>query len=187
MKPKQHISRFRTDIRRWLRRIRNRSGLDPDQIVFFVSAPLQAADALTQELPIVESGFSFVSGISHADPRAYCFYGVCDEVMRAATAGLRWQEMMSGPPPKPSKDPRGKRIARVVEESVTDEQDLWTRKLLEHLVTTICFSQYNRQELYRGYLAATALQEHLFLDQDFEISMIARISTIGNPLGSIRE
>jgi len=142
-----------------------------DTVEFFSSGPLQAATALQNTLAVDETSYRFAARSDHNDARAYLLYGVLDEVIKAGTGCIRWNEFLQE---KPGEEPikRDQRqhdhIGRVVLEAVIDEQNLWTRKLIEALVDLICFSQTNEQTHYRMYLAAKHLDAFLRLQEDFK-------------------
>jgi hypothetical protein len=111
--------------------------------------------------------FSRVSGPAHSDCRAYYLYGVCDETIQAAASSLRWRELIDGSPLTFATTSEERAVNRAVLDSVVDEQNLWKRKLTEHLVNAICFSQYNTQPYYRAFLAAEELDYYLGIKRDF--------------------
>ncbi len=158
-----------------------------DSDVFGSRLPLRAATDLRSKLAIDETFYRFTSGFGVGNPRDYYLYGVLDEVVKAATAAIRWEEILSDE--DETEDIAGEdsdemiRLERLVTESVADEQALWQRKLSEHLVDLICFTQTNDEEQYRGYLAAAQLSAYLRLQQDFRDFHASKSANVDKTIG----
>jgi hypothetical protein len=136
------------------------------RLEFFIDALLKLPGGLRKQLPIDDDSYTCISGSAYSDCRAYYFYGVCDETIHAAVSSLRWQELVSGPTITRPAKAEDRAITRAVLDSVADEQSLWKRKLTEHLVNAICFSQYNSQAYYKAFLAAEELDQQLGFESD---------------------
>lgn len=137
-----------------------------NRIDFFIEALFKLPGGLRKQLPIDDDSFTRISGPAHSDCRAYYFYGVCDETLQAAVSSLRWQEIIEGHPLTRPTNAEDRALNRVILDSVVDEQNLWKRKLTEHLVNAISFSQYNSQPYYKAFLAAEELDQHLGIESD---------------------
>lgn len=153
---------------------------------------MRTAAALQKRFSIDEVGYQRVMGHTHADSRAYFLYGVLDEVLKTTVAGLRWLQLLNEPEKTP--EAMGKEeqhSARLVLESVIDEQEMWVRKLTEILLDLVLFSSTNEQEFYRLYLACKQLDAYIGLQADFEEFYACRSanadSTIQLLLGEIEE
>lgn len=140
---------------------------DEDKLDFFLDLLFKLPSNLRKGLAIDDDGFQRVAGPAHSDCRAYYFYGVCDEIIQAGTAALHWRELLEGPELTKPTTMEDRAITRPVLDRVEDEQNLWQRKLVEHLVNAICFSQYNQQPYYRAFLAAEELEKYLSIKDDF--------------------
>lgn len=145
---------------------------------FLVQGPLQAAARLQKSLLIDEVGYRRVIGHSHADARAYFLYGALDEVMKASIAGLRWSDLLDEKegeggaagthPARSRREDAEEHGARLLLESVIDEQEMWARKLIEIAVDLVLFRGTNEQDVYRLYLICRQLDAYVGLQGDFQ-------------------
>ncbi|MEI8015295.1 MAG: hypothetical protein WCH20_10720 [Nitrospira sp.] len=137
----------------------------------FIGVALRGAVTLQKALGLNEDTYQGVAGHSLHDSRAYYLYGVLDEVLKAATAMLRWQQLLKNPEKEGLKEIQGKEngnhLIRIVDEAVQDEQDLWSRKLAELLCNLILFESTNSQEYFRLFLTCEHLDAYLGLQRDF--------------------
>jgi len=129
---------------------------------------LKGPGELKRRLGVDEDSFRFVDGPEHRDAREYYCYGVADEIMKVGVAAIHWEELLEGPDPDPAVTSINKNIARVVIERVCSEQEMWVRKLTEHLLNLICLSSHNTEPVFRAFVAAQSLDDHLGLDLDFQ-------------------
>lgn len=137
---------------------------------FFRWGSMQAAASLRKALHIDEPTYRHIVGSSYADPRAYFLYGVLDEVVKACTASMRWNEFLGNGIEELRADGdrrHNDNTGRVILEAVGDEQKMWARKLTEALVDLICFSRTNEQPYFRIYLATKNLDAFCRLQKDF--------------------
>lgn len=134
----------------------------------FFDVVLKGSAALKKHLSVDELNFTKVDGCSHKDARHYYCYGIADEIMKAGVAALHWDELLEGPDPKPSTDQTDQNLTRIVGERVKAEQELWIRKLTEHMINLICLAEDNRDDVFRALIAAQSLDDHLGLDNDFK-------------------
>lgn len=137
----------------------------------FIGIIIRSAVTLQRALPINEETFLGVSGNCYHDSRAYYLYGVLDEVLKLATALLRWEGFLSDPDKSEleavlQKD-HGAHMMRVTRESLMDEQHLWLRKLVELLGNLLLFESTNTQDHYRLFLTCELLDAYLGLQRDF--------------------
>lgn len=175
---------------RWLRRLRHwlsrRRQADADENLLSRLA-LRSATTLRASLGIDETFYRFTAGLSVGDPRGYYLYGVLDEAVKACTACIRLEELLSDEDeddaPSGVDPDEAARLERLVTESVADEQSLWLRKLSEHLVDLICFTETNEQEQYRGFLAAAQLAAYLRLQQDFRDFHACESENVNSTIG----
>lgn len=163
---------------------------DPDRRrrFFFLEAPLRAGFGLSEATGLDETTYRSVAGHALQNNRGYYHYGVIDEVVKATVAIRRWVDYLSNPD---RMDGGGdKHFARVVVESLLDEQKLWTRKLIELLCDLILFQSTNSQEYYRLYLLCQELDAYLRLQDDcdefFECQSLNAKSTINSLVGEIQ-
>lgn len=135
---------------------------------FFTSMSLRCGNTLRRKLGIDETHYQMVSSFSHSDARSYFVYGCVDEVMKAATASLRWMEFLRETDEKhaESDGDNASYIQRAVHEAVYDEQQMWARKLHEILADLILFSKSNEQEYFRLFLAYRFLEKYLAFQND---------------------
>ena len=129
---------------------------------------LKGPTALKRHLNLDEETFLRVDGPFQRDARAYYCYGVADEILKAGVAAIHWEELLEGPNPDPATTSHDKNITRVVVERVRAEQEMWIRKLTEHLINLICLSNNNKEPVFRALLAAQCLDDHAGLDLDFQ-------------------
>jgi len=130
---------------------------------FFVSAPATMAGSLYRQLPVDEGYFVHVSATAAEDARAYYLYAAADEVCKADIAIKLWASILRESPCSPEDDPQERHLRRLVCESISDEQRMWQRKLIEWLANLVCFGATNREEYYRLYLVAEAM-EHAYAE-----------------------
>ena len=136
---------------------------------FFTDTALKAAKSLQGRLSMDEYGYRSGAGSSYADARAYYIYGVLNEVIKAGTAMVRWDGLITEPKESEKDETEEeKHIDRLILEAIVDEQHIWMRKLAEILINLICFSQTNEQEYYRAFMAAIKLEAYLGLQRDFQ-------------------
>jgi len=137
----------------------------------FVGIVIRAAVTLQKALPINEETFLGVSGSGYYDSRAYYLYGVLDEVLKLATAMLRWEGFLSDPDNSELEaalqKEHGPHMFRVTREGLMDEQHLSSRKLVELLCDLLLFESTNTQEHYRLFLTCELLDAYLGLQRDF--------------------
>ncbi len=137
----------------------------------FVGIVIRAAVTLQKALPINEETFLGVSGSSYHDSRTYYLYGVLDEVLKLATAMLRWEGFLSDSDKSEleaiQQKEHGPHMMRVTREGLMDEQHLWLRKLVELLSDLLLFESTNTQEHYRLFLTCELLDAYLGLQRDF--------------------
>lgn len=130
------------------------------RLSFFVRTPLQLATRIQAKLGIDELTYLHVAAPAHTDARAYFLFGVLDEVVKAAVAAMRWQDLLGdaavAKDPKFSEGDRS-RIARQVLASTASDQAMWFRRLIEILVDLVLFSSTNDQDFYRCFLAAKSV------------------------------
>jgi hypothetical protein len=123
--------------------------------------------ALKKCLGLDESYFAMVDGCAHRDAKQFYCYGIADEIFRVAIAALQWDQLLEGSDFVPGGNPIEKNIDRVVHERTKAEQEMWIRKLTEHLINLICLGDNQRDGVFRAVLAAQSLDDHLGLDKDF--------------------
>lgn len=133
---------------------------------------MRGAVALQKALPINEETYLGIEGSGYHEARAYYLYGVLDEVLKSATAMLRWHEFLKDPDKAAEQaikeKEHGAHVVRVTEEALSDEQHLWARKLTELLCDLLLFESTNTQEFYRIFLACEHLDAYLGLQRDFQ-------------------
>lgn len=138
---------------------------------FWITSCLQIANALQKALGLNEATYLGVAGHALPDARTYYLYGAMDEVTKASTAMLRWNEFIGDPgrdKDKPIQTEDAPHMMRLVKESVFNEQDMWVRKLTEILCDMILFATTNDQNHYRLYLTCQQLDAYLGLQLDFK-------------------
>ncbi|EBK2059951.1 hypothetical protein AAL85_24455, partial [Salmonella enterica subsp. enterica serovar Typhi] len=85
------------------------------------------------------SNEEYISSSNHAliqsNPKGFFLFGVLDEISKVGTSMFRWIELISG---EEEIDPKSY-PARSVIQAVFEEQQMWSRKLLEALVDLILF------------------------------------------------
>lgn len=138
----------------------------------FIGIAMRGAVALQKALPINEETYLGIEGSGYHEARAYYLYGVLDEVLKSATAMLRWHEFLKDPDKAAEQaikeKEHGAHVVRVTEEALSDEQHLWARKLTELLCDLLLFESTNTQEFYRIFLACEHLDAYLGLQRDFQ-------------------
>jgi hypothetical protein len=136
---------------------------------FLSGVTLRGAVTLQKALGINDETFRMVSGHALQDSRAFYLYGVLDEVLKAATAMLRWDGFLQNTEENEKEDKElADHITRVVQEAVQDEQHLWSRKLSELLCDLILFDATNSDEHFRLFLSCEHLDAYLGLQRDFQ-------------------
>lgn len=133
---------------------------------FLATASVRGPYELRRTLPVDETGFRIVAGYSHADTRAYFIYKVLDEVQKTGVAIIRWAELLGEKPEEKGNGEEDEQVRRVILESVSEEQSLRLRKLIETLINLICFEQTNENDYYRHFLLLTDLDYYLSMQQD---------------------
>jgi len=131
---------------------------------FFVRAPFMAAGNLLKKIHIKEDEYHNMVETCRKNPREYYIYGIIDEIIKAGSSAMRWEEFL-----KTTDSPdiaMNIHEGRLVCEAVIDEQNMWMRKLSEILVDEIIFSKCNNEHFYRGYLTAIALDNDLAIQKD---------------------
>lgn len=141
---------------------------DKERHDFITSMTLRCGNSLRKKLATDENHYQRVSWISHSDARSFFIYGCLDEIMKAATASLRWIEFLKETDEKlmESEGDNAAYIQRAVHEAVYDEQQMWSRKLHEIQADLILFSITNEQEYFRLYLAYRELEKYLGFQND---------------------
>jgi len=131
---------------------------------FFVRAPFRAAGNLLKKLSIKEDEYHNIVETCRKKPREYYVYGIIDEIIKAGSSAMRWEEFLktTDSPDNAINTHEG----RLINEAVIDEQNMWIRKLSEILVDEIIFSKYNNEHFYLGYLTAIALDNNLAIQKD---------------------
>ena len=99
------------------------------------------------------------SWYSKHDARGHFAYGILDEVLRVALTMQRWKEVIDWWEIQKKEGDPDDGIERLVYESINFEQKLWCRKLSEHLVSVILFSEHNKQSLYRIWMAGRSFEK----------------------------
>ncbi|MCH1638902.1 hypothetical protein MJ257_02175 [Paenibacillus timonensis] len=98
------------------------------------------------------SNEEYISSSNHAliqsNPKGFFLFGVLDEISKVGTSMFRWIELISG---EEEIDPKSY-PARSVIQAVFEEQQMWSRKLLEALVDLILFMRTDRELYYKHYL-----------------------------------
>lgn len=135
----------------------------------FSGVTLRGAMALQKALGINEETFRLIPGHSLQDARAFYLYGVLDEVLKAATAMMRWEIFLQNTEEEQNEDKDlASHITRIVLKAVQDEQHLWSRKLAELLCDLILFESTNSMEHFRLFLICEYLDVYLGLQGDFQ-------------------
>jgi len=142
---------------------------DKNKTMDFSGVALRGAMALQKALSINEETFRLIPGHSLQDARAFYLYGVLDEVLKAATAMMRWEGFLQNTEEEQYEDKElASHITRIVQEAVQDEQHLWSRKLAELLCDLILFESTNSMEHFRLFLTCEYLDVYLGLQGDFQ-------------------
>lgn len=156
---------------------------------FFSGVALRGAVALQKALGINEDTFRMVCGHALQDSRSFYLYGVLDEVLKAGTAMLRWEELLQNPDKRQEEQvdqkEHGGHLIHVIREAVQDEQYLWARKLAELLCDLILFESTNSLEHFRLFLACEHLDAYLGLQRDFQEFFACKNLNAGTSITSL--
>jgi SH3-like domain-containing protein len=115
-----------------------------------------------------EIGYVRIASTAHSNVKDFFLYGCTDEVMKVATAALRWNELLSCESQENLiQQDETERVSRVVFEAIHDEMQMWNRKLTEILVDQILFKTSNEQEYYRLYFQCSSLENLRRVQKDF--------------------
>lgn len=140
-----------------------------DQEDFFIKTVLKEAAELRRKQKIDENFYHKIAWYGKQDAQSHYVYWVLDEIIRAATAMMRWQEFIwEWEDVKRPEWEEDLGLERAISESVNFEQKLWSRKLSEQLIQVILFSIHNKQAIYRIWLAWESLNKVRSIRQDFK-------------------
>ena len=126
------------------------------QYKFWIKCSLQAPRDLFPYLGIDDSIYKWLVSYSQPNPRGYYVHRILDEVLKIATAMIRWEEFLQDTSSLSPKNPNI--IEEAVVGAILDEQNMWQRKLIEALTELILFTETNYQDIYRHYFMIYELQ-----------------------------
>jgi len=162
---------------RWIEKIPvQRNGQNDEEKNLPFTIPLQISGHLLRNIPIKEDSFRLIASYSHVDARSYYFYVAISEVLSSCMSCMRvasWiedseEEIMFGYPKMNTGNETisGRRISHLLHDSIIDEFEVRFRKLQEYLCNLICFSETKDQKYFQLFLAAEALVDIKYANQD---------------------
>lgn len=129
---------------------------------------LRCAAELRNYLSVDEHKYLLFAGQALDDCRSYVLYIALDEVKKASIHLMRLRELLGEKEEAAQQSADGSRIARLLNTSVLEEQQMRIRRLLEALVTLVLFSSTDAQPYYRHLLLLEDLEQSLSENGDLE-------------------
>ena len=193
MKSRIHIAKY--TIKKWLiklgERFTNYQEANKELEKIFVHMPQEVAGQLRRKLNIDEASYRFIKDIGHRDARSYFLYSVLSEVGKASVSNMRVFDFTVDSEEDEKYRLRRKEgerdelaaerkefAGRLIFESITDEQNVWRRKLSECLCDLICFSETNQQPYFRMFIAANMLSDVINANRDFQEFFSCQVENI---------
>ena len=142
---------------------------DPDAyskeaIEFFISQPLKLSDRFMKKIYADDQFYRQARYAFVADAKQLFLYGCARQVKKACISLAQREDFVTE---VPKEEDGNETLGREIIESVSDEQNLWIRKLIEILVNLINFKNMNINEAYRIFLSAENLDLFLGKQKDF--------------------
>jgi hypothetical protein len=129
---------------------------------------LRCAAELRSYLSIDERKYLLFAGQALDDCRGYILYSALDEVKKASMHLMRLRELLDEKEEAPEQSVDDSRLARLLNTSLLEEQQMRVRRLLEALVTLVLFSSTDEQPYYRHLLLIEDLEQSLSWNRDLE-------------------
>ncbi|MDG0815820.1 SH3 domain-containing protein [Bdellovibrio svalbardensis] len=145
-----------------------RSRFSDKSLDVLVTMIFQGIKDVSTHIKMDEVGYIRIAATAHSSVKDFFLYGCTDEVMKVATAALRWSELLSESKEDLIQQDVTERVSRVVLEAIHDEMQMWNRKLTEILVDQILFKTTNDQEYYKLYFYCSSLETLRRVQKDFK-------------------
>jgi hypothetical protein len=133
------------------------SGNDAERRRFWFGWLNDCVKQLRAELRVDEGACSLPGGRGPAPPPRLLALLDPGRRTEGGQGVLRRTELLGGEPTS-SGDADEAQVERIVTEAILDEQSVWTRKLVEGLVTSICFGLTKGGGYYRHYVLLSEKQ-----------------------------
>jgi len=145
-----------------------RSRISDKSLDILITMIFQGIKDVSAHIKMDELGYTRISATAHDSVKDFFLYGCADEVMKVATAALRWSELLSESKEDLIQQVETEQVSRVVLEAIHDEMQMWNRKLTEILMDQILFKTANEQEYYRLYFYCSSLETLRRVQKDFK-------------------